>query len=226
MTRIRWDFARLCAVAAALLLASTIGFANAGELKGRVVALADGDSFTLRTDDNKEVRVRLVDIDAPEGGQSWGPRAKQALSALVSSKPVRVVTSGKDEYGRTLGRVYVAGKDVNAEMVRNGSAWAYRQYLTDTSLLQVENEARDARRGLWSLPLQETVPPWEWRRNEGWRPAVSPIVDSPPAGQQCRAKRYCREMSSCAEARFYMNACGVRRLDGDSDGTPCENICR
>jgi len=225
MTRIRWDFARLCAVAAAFLLASSIGLANAGELKGRVIALADGDSFTLRSDDNKEVRIRLVDIDAPESGQSWGPRAKQALSALVSSKPVRVVTTGRDEYGRTLGRVYVAGKDVNAEMVRNGSAWAYRQYLTNTSLLQIENEARAARRGLWSLPLQETVPPWEWRHNEGRRPAVS-IVDSPPAGQQCAAKRYCREMSSCAEARFYLNVCRVGSLDGDDDGTPCETICR
>ena len=39
-------------------------------------------------------------------------------------------------------------------------------------------------------------------------------------------KRYCGEMRSCAEARFFYSKCGVSRLDGDSDGIPCEKICR
>src|SRR5262245_27314377 len=118
----------------AVLLVCTGGAASSSELRGRVVFVADGDTFTLLTDDKQQVRVRLAEIDAPEGGQPWGNRAKQALSVLVFSQPVRVVYTGRDQYGRTLGRVYVAGKDVNAEMVRSGNAWAYRQYLTDSSL--------------------------------------------------------------------------------------------
>jgi hypothetical protein len=43
--------------------------------------------------------------------------------------------------------------------------------------------------------------------------------------QTCGSKRYCKEMSSCAEARFYLEQCGLTRLDGDSDGSPCENLC-
>jgi len=43
---------------------------------------------------------------------------------------------------------------------------------------------------------------------------------------QCSGKRTCKEMSSCAEARFYLTQCGVNRLDGDGDGTPCEKLCR
>jgi len=219
----RWKFARFCAAGlAAILLAHTILAANAGELNGRVIALADGDTLTLLGADKKEVRVRLEGIDAPETGQAWGMRAKQTLSGLVLSKTVRIATSGRDDYGRTLGRVYVGGIDVNAEMVRTGSAWAYRQYLTDSSLLKVEQEARNAKRGLWSMSPDETMPPWDWRHGT----AVSTSVVAPQAHGQCAPKRYCREMSSCAEARFYLNACGVRSLDGDHDGTPCENLCR
>lgn len=42
---------------------------------------------------------------------------------------------------------------------------------------------------------------------------------------QCSGKRTCGEMNSCAEANFYLEECGVSRLDGDGDGVPCESIC-
>lgn len=55
----------------------------------------------------------------------------------------------------------------------------------------------------------------------------TPKLKTTSAGEfQCSGKRTCKEMSSCAEARFYLNQCGVSRLDGDGDGTPCEKICR
>lgn len=41
----------------------------------------------------------------------------------------------------------------------------------------------------------------------------------------CEGKRFCREMNSCAEARFYLTQCGVSRLDRDGDGKPCESLC-
>jgi Excalibur calcium-binding domain len=43
--------------------------------------------------------------------------------------------------------------------------------------------------------------------------------------QTCGTKTYCREMGSCIEARFYLEQCGQARLDGDGDGSPCENLC-
>src|SRR5258705_1618696 len=141
MSRIGRFVARLGAAAGLFLLASTIA-AAAAELTGRVVAVADGDTFTLLTESKEQIRVRLTEIDAPESDQPWGQRAKQALSSLISSGPVRVVTAGRDRYGRALGRVYVAGKDVNAEMLRTGSAWAYSQYLTDPSLLGIQKQAQ------------------------------------------------------------------------------------
>ena len=43
---------------------------------------------------------------------------------------------------------------------------------------------------------------------------------------KCEGKKYCKEMSSCKEAMFYLKQCGVSRLDRDKDGIPCETICR
>jgi hypothetical protein len=144
------------------------------------------------------------------------------------------VVQDTDRYGRTVGRIYEGTTDVNAEMVRQGAAWVYRQYSRDPSLLRLEAEARAARRGLWALPEAERAPPWEWRAAErgGQRQATSvpaaPLATRAQAasGFTCGAKRYCREMTSCAEARFYLSQCGLSRLDGDRDGVPCESICR
>ena len=42
----------------------------------------------------------------------------------------------------------------------------------------------------------------------------------------CEDTKYCKEMRSCAEAKFHLNECGESRLDRDGDGVPCENVCR
>ncbi|PJG86577.1 excalibur calcium-binding domain-containing protein [Conservatibacter flavescens] len=39
------------------------------------------------------------------------------------------------------------------------------------------------------------------------------------------SRKYCKEIKSCAEAKYYLNQCGESRLDRDGDGIPCENIC-
>ena len=56
---------------------------------------------------------------------------------------------------------------------------------------------------------------------------VPPRRDAPPAGPGfvCGTKRYCTQMTSCAEVRFHFEVCGLRRLDGDRDGVPCERLC-
>jgi hypothetical protein len=46
-----------------------------------------------------------------------------------------------------------------------------------------------------------------------------------PADSACGTKSRCSQMTSCAEATFYLRSCGAGRLDGDGDGVPCEKIC-
>ncbi len=54
------------------------------------------------------------------------------------------------------------GRVLNRELVRAGFAWWYRRYAPDDEMLaQLEQEAREAQRGLWADA--EPVPPWEWR---------------------------------------------------------------
>src|SRR5262247_3666109 len=102
----------------ALLLIVGAGSADAAELTGRVVGVTDGDTLTLLTSQRRQLTIRLVEIDAPEGGQPWGDQSTQTLSRMVASRDVRIIESGKDVYGRTLGRIYVGAVDVNAEMIR------------------------------------------------------------------------------------------------------------
>ena len=136
----------------------------AADLSGKVVAIADGDTFTLLTAEKQQVKIRLAEIDAPESGQPYGNKSKQTLSGLIFGKDVRVVVQTTDRYGRTVGRPYVGDLDICAEMVRTGAAWAYREYLRDNGLLTLESEAQAYKRGLWGLSEAQNVPPWEWRR--------------------------------------------------------------
>jgi endonuclease YncB( thermonuclease family) len=203
--------------ASAVLVAASPGTEH--ELAGRVVSVADGDTLTLLVGEQSH-RVRLAQIDAPESGQPGGRAAKRALSRLCFGKQVRVVVVDRDRYGRLVGEVFAAGLYVNREMVRTGNAWAYTDYAPSTEIVAVEDEARRAGRGLWALQEDQREPPWLWRRRDR-RPAAA--TASGP--RECGRLDRCTQMQSCEEARFYFEQCGVRRLDGDRDGIPCEKLC-
>jgi endonuclease YncB( thermonuclease family) len=149
------------AIAAGLALA--VSLSAWADFTGKVVGVADGDSITVLRD-REQVKVRLVDIDAPEKAQPFGNRSKQALEVLVKGQEVLAVERGTDRYHRTLGRIYRGDLDVNAEQVRQGMAWVYRQYAKDATLYPIEAEAKEQKRGLWRDP--EPVPPWEWRKTQ------------------------------------------------------------
>ena len=181
------------------------------------MGVTDGDTLKLLVD-NQQYKIRLAEIDTPEKGQPWGKNATKALSEKVFREEVRIGVIDTDRYGRLIGRIWLDGRDINRELVAEGHAWVYRRYMTDHSLLEDEESARSNQIGLWSL--DNPIPPWDWRR--GGRAIVMPGSLNP----DCGAKRYCREMRSCEKAMFYLTECGLSRLDGDSDGVPCESICR
>lgn len=135
--------------------------ACAGEFTGRVVAVADGDTLTVLDAGQRQHRVRLAEIDAPEKRQPFGQRAKQSLSDICFARVAVVADSGRDRYGRIVGRVRCAGMDANAEQVRRGMAWVYERYARDPDLWRLQEDARTARRGLWADVAP--VPPWQWR---------------------------------------------------------------
>ena len=133
-------------------------------LEGRVVKVADGDTITILDAANAQHKIRFHGIDAPEKSQAFGQKSKQHLSSLVFGKDVRVKYKSRDKYGRVLGTVYVDGKDVNLEMIRAGLAWHYKRYDKNPAYAAAENEARAARRGLWSEA--NPIPPEEFRHGK------------------------------------------------------------
>lgn len=130
---------------------------------GKVVSIADGDTFTYLTPDNQQVKVRLFGIDCPEKKQDFGTVARQKLSELVFGQAVKVVQKDKDRYGRTVAIVYNAkGMNVNEQMLAEGMAWHYTQYDKNPRWNELEKAARAQRKGLWASP--NPTPPWLWRK--------------------------------------------------------------
>ncbi len=138
---------------------------QAATLTAQVIAITDGDTITVLTPAKQQIKVRLADIDAPElRDQPYGRKAKQVLSDKIYRKQVAVLQVSIDRYQRLVGRIFLDGRNINAEMVADGAAWVYRKYSDDTKLLELERQAREEGRGLWGLQEDQRVAPWEWRK--------------------------------------------------------------
>ena len=98
-------------------------------------------------------RYRLFGIDAPEASQTcraWGRTwdcGAAATEALISrAEGMSCESSGTDRYGRAIGVCSSGGQDLNAWLVANGWALAYRQFSED--YVSQEDQARSNRRGI------------------------------------------------------------------------------
>ena len=120
---------RLIASLAAYILCTC--FAQAEVLSGRVAKIADGDTLTVLDKSNRQHKIRLVGIDAPERGQPFGTVSRQNLADLVFGKTVAVEWHKQDRYQRVLGKVLLDGQDVNLKQIKAGLAWHYKQYDKD-----------------------------------------------------------------------------------------------
>lgn len=115
-----------------------------------VTEVIDGDTIVIEGG----YHVRYIGIDAPESGEFYYLQAKQENENLVAGKKIRLESDilDKDNYGRLLRYVYVGDNFINAEVVRQGCAWAvayppnvkYQVYLE-----AMENEARQTESGFW-----------------------------------------------------------------------------
>lgn len=137
--------------------------AEPSELTG-VASVIDGDTIEIHG-----ARIRLHGIDAPESAQlcidandkPWrcGQRASLALAERIGRAPVSCRRTDTDRYGRMIAVCSRGTEDLNAWLVAEGWAVAYRRYSGD--YVAREDEAREARRNIWSSRF---VMPWDWRR--------------------------------------------------------------
>jgi len=230
-----------------LLLSCAAGAAHAEEFTAKVIIVLDGDTVLVLRDckkgepeapgihlrsacgGHKPVKIRLAEIDAPEKAQAGGMESTQSLSGMVLKKQVSVNVHAVDNYGRLVAHLEVNGKSVNEEQVRRGMAWEYSNYHSNKTYIALQDEAQQAQRGLWKQ--DSPMPPWQWRKLHA-ADAPAPVQSHsstapvPVMGDYaCGSKRHCSQMRSCEEARFYFMHCGVKALDRNGDGVPCEKLC-
>jgi len=166
---------RSALLAALILLSCSLSAAQAKEkareIIGSVTRVFDGDSLLLRVERGGVIEVRLAGIDAPEKDQPHADDARDALRDLALDRTLRLRVVDQDKYGRQVAIAYQVGdgRELNAELVREGHAWVYRNRdqsdsAQERALLVLEEEARVAKRGLWALAESELVPPWQWRQ--------------------------------------------------------------
>ena len=152
----------------AAFLVLWLGVAQTAGLSGKVVRVSDGDSITVLDSGNRQHKIRLIGIDAPEKAQPFGTKSRESLSSMVAGRHVTVAWQKKDRYGRVLGVVFADGRDVGLIQIERGFAWHYKAYQRDQSAkdargyAEAEDAARSARRGLWAD--RKPVPPWEYRQ--------------------------------------------------------------
>lgn len=150
-----------------LLFSGHVSALAESRIAGRA-SVIDGDTIEIRGQ-----RIRLFGIDAPESSQlctvdakPWrcGQQAAQALDKKISARPVVCIERDRDRYSRVVAVCSVGSESVNAWLVREGWALAYRQYSSD--YVADEDDARKARKGIWRGSF---VPPWDWRREQRQR---------------------------------------------------------
>ena len=139
-----------------------VGFLNAYTPLENI-RVVDGDTIRAEAK-GKEIKIRLVEIDAPEMNQPFGAQSKNFLNRLLYEKDVTLISQGEDRYGRTLGEIYANGVSANALMIKSGFAWVYDRYVKDSYLYKYQDQAKAENLGLWRA--KDPIAPWVWRKQK------------------------------------------------------------
>lgn len=138
------------------------------KIKYKVIKVSDGDTISVKKLKNNVldgdlIKVRLYGVDAPEKDQDFGYESKKALMNYVSNKTIEIDIKSKDRYGRSVGILYVDGRNINEELLRDGYVWYYEQYdkNNERSRLLQENAMKN-KLGLFSK--KGYIEPWKFRK--------------------------------------------------------------
>lgn len=133
--------------------------------QGKVVGITDGDTVTVLTSTNEQVKIRIYGIDCPEKKQAFGTKARAFLASLIFGQVVTVRPYNKDLYGRTIAKITYEGQDVGLTMIQYGYAWWYQQYAKkEIDYKKAQAKAQSQQLGLWQDA--NPVEPWKFRKHK------------------------------------------------------------
>ncbi len=140
------------------------------KIKYKVIKVSDGDTISVKKLKNNVldgdlIKVRLYGVDAPEKDQDFGYESKKALMNYVMDKTIEIDVKSKDRYGRSVGVIYIGGRNINEELLRDGYVWYYEQYdkNNEKSRLLQENAMKN-KLGLFSK--KGYIEPWKFRKDK------------------------------------------------------------
>ena len=136
---------------------------NLYAIKAKVIKVSDGDSI-ISIIDKKKVKIRMFGIDAPEKTQDYGSDSQKYLERAILNKVIDVKVIEKDQYGRTVGKVFYKNEDINLKMIETGNAWHYRKLAPkEKTYFNAEKKAKKSKIGLWR---KKALAPWQYRYNQ------------------------------------------------------------
>lgn len=147
-----------------ILFLANLSFAQES-IHGVVINVTSGDIVTV-WEKEKQYKIKLYGIDTPEKKQAFGMKAKKFTANMVFNKSLTVLPKDIDQYGRIVGVIYIAQKCLNEELVKNGLAWVYKKYCSESfcdKWLKLEKEARENKFGLWIDT--GSVSPWDFKKS-------------------------------------------------------------
>lgn len=209
-------------------------------ITGKVVSVADGDTITVLVEkegskSREQVKVRLHGIDAPERSQDFGAAARNRASTLCNGQEVTVDVKDTDQYGRKVGEVKLKnGRNLNHILVEEGMAHWYARYAPgDATLKRLEEQAKKAKRGLWSR--DDVITPEDYRKGErAARQERSAKKKAPEAKQPASTKTEGTVYITPSGKKYHRATCGslrdrkeaVSRADAEKQGRgPC-GLCK
>jgi endonuclease YncB( thermonuclease family) len=153
------SFVRATLLLTFVIVGSSTPVAAQNHVTGQVVGVEAGDTVRVRVDD-WEVTVRLHGILTPTTPPELVERAREYTVRRVAETRVKIEVRGTGPKQTLYGEVQTAdGASLNEEMIQVGLArWAQEYAPTRTRLGELETQAHEARRGMWSDPTGANVP--------------------------------------------------------------------
>ena len=188
-------------------------------IRGILIHIDDGDTFTLMSQNKTQYKIRLNGIDCPEKGQDFGKKAKEFTQGFCGTQTVEATLLNKDKYGRNIANVSVNGANLNYTLVAQGLAWHYTKYSTDKSLAKLELEARAKRIHIWSLP--NPMAPWVYRKRGSLVPLgglmAGHVYVCNSTGSKTYHKKMCSGLSRCTK--------GIKQVSLETAATMNKKAC-
>jgi cold shock CspA family protein len=173
---------------------------------GRRPQIGDPLAFEIVPAADGRKQAQAVTFDVPLGRADFtlAPAAQKSVPNAQASAPARASTPHQARHRRRESERESSGlsfKLLAGALLIGAIAFGYRKFI------ELRAVAVDTLHGNGTAPL---IAP------------TAPAAEASSSGYRCDGREHCSQMTSCAEATWFIQHCPNTKMDGDHDGIPCE----